>query len=191
VEASKYASVPAGKVIDQRAIFQQQRVTNGAPPYGPLCALYLCCKTTETVTTNSFSTALAEDGYSLEYQFNQNNVFSLNLYESTVLLESGITMLFSGNNQFASLRMVVTDEGTQDKIEVYQENGADHIAAVGSGNWSLLHTEIVTNASPRYRPWGVTAADRNGWAYKNYAGGFNYGSGESTIARYSIDVSDV
>jgi hypothetical protein len=183
-EQPKYASVPAGKYIDQRAVFQHNRVVVAAPPWGLFAYCYLACKTTPTLSALSFSQGLFEDGYYLEYKFDQNNVFSLNLFEGQDLLEANIAGGTLANLAYVSLRMKVTDEGTQDKIEVFQET------AVGSTIWTLLHTETVTNVSPRYRPWGVSAADRNGWAYKNVSGSVDYGSGESTIARYEIDVGD-
>lgn len=176
-DGGKYVSVPAGKFIDQRFVVRHNRVLPRNP--GILGFLYLCCKT-EAVLSRPPET---EDGYYLRYAFDGSGVFEIDLLSGVTVLENAIAGATIGDNTLAHLRLQVTDETTQDRIEVFQEG------TLGADDWNLLHTELVSTASGSYRPWGVTSANRNGYAYANTAG-INWGSSEASLMRYSIDVDN-
>jgi len=176
-EAGKYASVPAGSVIDQRFVVHHKRGTPTNP--GINAYLWLCCKT-EAALTRPVNGNL---GYYLRYGFDGNGLFTLDLYSAGTVLEAAIAgALTIGDRQTTHLRMQVSDETTQDRIEIFEED------VLGGGSWTLLHTELVGSGAGTYRPWGATSADRNGYAYQNSAG-INYGSSQAAILRYSIDVT--
>lgn len=182
----EYYQIAAGNVIDQYQLGSIYNIggNNQAKP-----SMILAAKT-ESAASGAPGLIINVSGYYLEYYVDRaDSTFKLALVYrggtggSGGSLRTIISNPYGSNGEVKGLRMVVTDETTQDRIQVYEET------TIGEQDWNLLHNTTIGTASTYYVPWGNATQSGNGMVEGLIGEAFVSAHGAAQVVRYAYGIS--